>query len=217
MKRPAAFCLLLLWVIAGCDYLQKPKQTLQQKQRELEKGSINEKNIYTVKELGWTAKLPANWEVVSKRQRYDIAKSGRKTIEETYGTKINGVDIIPLVALQKDAFNIFYSAMEPLGKMTEEDYDQHIMVVHGMIKEVYESKKVFAKYVSGAVRIDGIMFDRFETTIYSPDKKKVIAQQKLFTAPVNGFLLTMTLNFNNEKDGQTMTGIVLNSKFSIKE
>ena len=61
------------------------------------------------------------------------------------------------------------------------------------------------------------MFDRFEIKLYSPDKKKVILEQKMFNALINGYDFTMNINFNNAADKETLMNLVLGSKFGIKQ
>lgn len=69
----------------------------------------------------------------------------------------------------------------------------------------------------GAIRIDGIMFDRLEIKILSPDKNKTILNQEIFIALINGYDLTMIINYNNEKDKDDLLEMVIGSKFSVKE
>jgi len=217
MKPLITFCLLLLFIAPACNNLRKPKQTLEQKQKELEAGKLDEKNIYTVKEVGWTTALPRDWEVVTKRENYEITEKGKKAIEDMYGTKVNDSKLVSLVTIRKNMFNSFQSTMEPFDEKTDGDYDAHNIAVQEMIKDVYKEKGIPTDYTLGAVKIDGIMFDRLEIKLYSPGKKQIILEQKVFSAYINGYDFSMNINFNNSPDEEKLMDIVMGSKFSIKK
>ncbi len=207
---------MMLFVLTGCNNLQKPKQTLEQKQKELDAGELDSTNTYTVEEVGWTAALP-NWKVLSKRENHAVTKKGKELVEKTYGATIDDSKIINLVSIQKNPYTSFMSTMEQFDEKADGNYDDNIIRTQEMIKEIYKSKKIPAEYALGAVRIDGVMFDRFEAKVFSPDRKKVILEQKMFNAAINGYILTMTINFNNSDDEETLMGIVTGSKFSKKK
>lgn len=216
MKHSAAFYILLLVAMTACNNLQKPKQTLEQKQKELEAGKLDKAYTYTVDEVGWTVVLPENWDVMSKRENYDMTKRGRQLIEENSGQKVDDSKLIDLVSIKKKQYNIFQATMEPFDTTTDGDYDQASIAVHELITGLYKSKEVPFDQSLGAVRIDGIMFDRLEITVYSPDKKKVIIEQKIFNALINGYDFSMAISYNDTAYRKTLMGMVMNSKFSIK-
>src|SRR6266496_702343 len=134
-----AFILLL---ITGC----KSKQTLKEKQQELETGKLNEKNIYNAAEVGWTVQLPENWDVQTKRENEKINEKGKKLIEESSGTKIDDSGLIELVTLKKDPFNSFLSTIEPFNEEKDGSYAEHNVMVNDMMKKAYESKKIYSEY-----------------------------------------------------------------------
>ena len=216
MKSSSAFIIMLLFVMYGCKNPQRPKQTLQEKQKELEAGKLSDNYVYTAKEVGWTAVLPEDWQVLTRRDNYNLTKKGKEAVEDAAGTKIDDSKLIYLVNIRKDLINSFQSTMEPLDGMTADEYDNHTIFLQNLIRQVYKSKGIDAEYGLGAVRIDGVMFDRFEVKLYSSGKKKVILEQKLFNAMINGYDFGMTINFNNEADEKTLMNIVMRSKFSIK-
>ncbi len=203
----------LLLVTTVC----KNKQTLKEKQKELDIGNLDENSIYSVKEIGWSVKLPENWQVLSKRENYNETKKGEKFIEESTGTRVDASDLIELISIKKDQFNSFQSTMERYTESTGASYDDHIAMVHKIIEQAYKAKKIYADYELGATRIDGIMLDRFCTKIYSSNKKNVILQQKIFSGLINGYDFTMIINYNNESDEKTLMNIVNSTKFAIKK
>lgn len=215
MKALTSFYFLLSLALLGCNNEQK--QSLEEKQKELGTGSLNERNVYTAKEIGWTAVLPENWKILTKRENFAINEKGKKAMEETYGKKVDDSKLVDLISIEKDKFNSFQSTMEPFDNATDGDYDDHNIAIHDLIKDVYKTKGIPADHELGAVRIDGIMFDRFITKIYSPDKKKVILEQRMFSALINGYDFSMNINFNDSTNEQILMKVINSSKFSIKK
>src|SRR5436190_2260788 len=215
MKQAIILFLSFPLIIAGCIYSPK-KQTLQEKQKETGAGKLDEKYVYSVKEIGWSAKLPKEWTVVSKRESEKNSERGQKYIEESLGKKIDASGLIELIMISKNKFNSFISTMEPFDESTEGPYDDQNYFVHNLIKETYQSKNIHAEYEIGATRVDGVMLDWFYSKIFSPDKKNIILRQKMFSALINGYDFSMTISYNNETDEQTLINIVNSSKFSIK-
>lgn len=216
LMKPVPYCLLLLLIITGCNTQPKPKQTLEQKQKELEAGKLDKKNIYSAKEIGWTVTLPRDWKVMTKRDNFLLNQKAKKAFKDALGTELSDSGLVNLINIEKDQFNSFQSNMQRFNEAREGDYDQYIMAIHNMIMELYKAKHVPEQHELGAVRIDGVMFDRFCTKLYSPDKKKIIAEQKLYSALINGHVFSMTLNFNNSDDEETLMNMLMNSTFSLK-
>ncbi|TMI75405.1 MAG: hypothetical protein E6H09_00920 [Bacteroidetes bacterium] len=91
------------------------------------------------------------------------------------------------------------------------------MAIQNMMLEFYKAKGVPEEHELGAVRIDGVMFDRFCTKLYTVDKKKIILEQKLFSALINGYVFSMSMNFNNSDDEEALMHLVMNSRFYQKK
>ena len=143
MKQAIILYLSLTLIITGCIYGPK-KQTLQEKQKETGAGKLDEKYVYSVKEIGWSAQLPKEWAVVSKRESEKNTERGQKYIEESLGKKIDASGLVELITISKDKFNSFISTMEPFNESTDGSYDNQNYFVHNLIKETYKSKKIYA-------------------------------------------------------------------------
>jgi hypothetical protein len=209
------FILLVFIVLSlgGC----KSKQTLKEKQQELEAGKLDEKNIYNAPEVGWAVKLPENWNVLTKRELNKLTDKGKETVEESTGSNIDISGLIYLVNLKKDAFNSFISTIEPFNEEKDVSYAAHNEVVYDMMKKAYASKNIPVEYEEGTEKINDLQFEVFGCKIYSPDKIKVILNQKMYGRLINGYDFSMTLIYNNEKDLQTLMDMVKSSKFSKRE
>jgi hypothetical protein len=208
------FCILCFALLAS--FSCKNKQTLEEKRKELKTGHLDEKNIYTAAEVGWTAQLPADWQVLTKRENFKLNEKGKEILEEATGSEINNSKLIELVSLRKDVFNIFLSTIEPYDESVDGDYDDHNSAVNELLKKAYIAKKIYTESEIGATKIDGIMFDRLAIRVYSPDKNKIILTQVMFSRLINGYDFAMTVNYNNKNDEQTLMDIVNSSKFSIR-
>jgi len=215
MKQAIILYLSFTLIIAGCIYSPK-KQTLQEKQKETGAGKLDERYVYSVKEIGWSAKLPKEWKVISKRESLENSQKGQEFIEESVGQKIDASNLIELVSIKKDEFNSFESTMEPFNEVTDGSYEDQNFKVHELIKQTYKTKKINADYEIGATRIDGVMLDWFYIKAFTPDKEKVILQQRIYSALINGYDFAMTISYNNDKDGEELMNLVNSSKFSIK-
>jgi hypothetical protein len=217
MKALLYFCLLLTFMVIGCNTQPKSKQTLQEKQKELDAGKLDEKNIYTAEEIGWTAALPRDWKVMTKRENYLLNQKTKNVFRDDLGTDLSYSGLVNLICIEKDQFNLFVSTIQPFKELTEGDYDQHVMAIQNMMLEFYKAKGVPEEHELGAVRIDGVMFDRFCTKLYTVDKKKIILEQKLFSALINGYVFSMSMNFNNSDDEEALMHLVMNSRFYQKK
>jgi len=208
--RSTLFLVVLLFFFSEC----KHKQTHEQKKKELDAGQLSEKNIYTVKEVGWTVQIPDGWQIITKKEQSAMNEKGEKAIEETTGQQIDVSKLVDLINFKKDIFNSFLSTMEPFDEKKDGSYDQHNITIHELLKNTYASQNIYAEYELGATRIDGQMFDRFITKVYSPDKKHIILNQAMFSCLINGYDFSMTINYNNDTDKETLMNVIQTSKFS---
>jgi hypothetical protein len=207
--RKLAILSLFLLLIAGC----KSKQTAKEKQRELQTGTLNEKNIYTAKEIGWTIQLP-DWDVITKKENEKLNQKGKEALEKSVGAQINTSGLIELINIKKDPFNSFTSTIEAYNVATDGSYAEHNKMINEVVKNAYASKNIYAEYAEDTAIIDGLTFNVFSSKIYSPDKTKVILFQKLFSGLINGYDFGMSMNYNNDADMKTLESAIYSSKFS---
>ncbi|TMI75406.1 MAG: hypothetical protein E6H09_00925 [Bacteroidetes bacterium] len=118
MKALLYFCLLLTFMVIGCNTQPKSKQTLQEKQKELDAGKLDEKNIYTAEEIGWTAALPRDWKVMTKRENYLLNQKTKNVFRDDLGTDLSDSGLVNLICIEKDQFNLFVSTIQPFKELT---------------------------------------------------------------------------------------------------
>jgi hypothetical protein len=203
-------------MLVACTNMQKPKQTLEEKQREIELGKLDARNNFEVEALGWKTTLPADWRVMTKRVNEKMNERGEEAMEKYYKSNVDLSKKITLIHLQKDPHNSFVATMDKFDS-TLGAYEDQVMMVENSLVDMFKANNIHAEQFLGAVRIDGIMFDRIELKLFTADKKKFITEQKVFVAPINGHILVMNISFNNEKDEKKLLNTVMLSTFSIKE
>lgn len=196
-------------IIAGC----KSKQTTKEKQKELQTGVLNEKNIYKADEIGWTIALP-DWGVITKTENKRLVEKGKEAMEKTAGGEIDASDLVELINLKKDPYNNFLSTIQPFDTLKYGSYAGQTKKVYKLLKDTYTLKKINAAYIEDTAIIDGLKFDVFTAKIYNPDKTKVIVSQKMFSALINGYDFAMTMVYNNDADMKVLESAIYTSKFS---
>ena len=180
-------------------------------------GELSADNVYHVDEIGWTTTIPDGWEIVTQQEMGKLKKKGADAIEEAFETEIDYSDVQDLLSVKKDKINSFMSNMQKMNDTRDGNFDERVKTMYDAIRYSYQSKNVQMEEAVGAIRIDGIMFDRLEIKILSPDKNKTILNQEIFIALINGYDVTMIINYNNEKDKDDLLEMVIGSKFSVKE
>ncbi|HRB31132.1 MAG TPA: hypothetical protein PK275_06800 [Chitinophagaceae bacterium] len=210
------YILLAMIFIFSCK-TEKKEKTLYEKRKDLQNGELSADNVYHVDVIGWTTTIPAGWEIVTQQEMGKIKKKGADAFEEVFETDIDYSDVQDLLSVKKDIINSFMSNMQKVNDTLDGNFDERIKTVYDAIRTTYASKDIKMEEVVGAIRIDGIMFDRLEIKILSPDKKKTILNQEIFIAPINGYDFTMIINYNNEKDKDDLLEMVMGSKFSMKD
>ena len=201
---------LFLFIFQGClenPFKQKAKPT------PAEGKSLTETTFKSDK-IGWKINLPKGneWKIISTTEHDSLNKKGREVIEESTGTELPESQAEQLISFRKDQFNSFMSTVEPFDESADGSYDDMLTVIHQVIKNGYAAKNIKADYEISATRIDGIMVDRFDIKIYSPNNK-VILNQHVFTCLIKNRLLSINLLANNKTDGETLEKVVFSSDF----
>ncbi|QNR25128.1 hypothetical protein [Croceimicrobium hydrocarbonivorans] len=180
--------------------------------KQIDEGTVKD-NTYTSEEIGWTIKIPDGWTVINQEQTQANNERGLNALEETLENEIDLSGLKNLIGFQKNQFNIFQSSSEPF----ELEYDGEWEENNAALKEV-----IYTTYLNQGMRadssattteeIDGLEFQRFSFTIYSP-KGEVIMKQTMYSRLINGFDFGVNLNYNNDEDKEIMLEAWKNSTF----
>src|SRR5437773_7268163 len=133
---------LSLMIITEC----KSKQTTEEKQRELQTGVLSDKSIYTADQIGWTIKLPGDWDVITKKENEKLKQKGKDALEKSVGQEINTSGLIELINIKKNPFNFLRSTIEAYDESTDGSYAEHTKMIYELVKNTYASKKMYAEY-----------------------------------------------------------------------
>ena len=75
------------------------------------------------------------------------------------------------------------------------------------------SQGITIDHKRGTALIGGLVFETMQITLYTPDKKKVIARQIVYDRLINERSLTISIMFNNDADKATIMRVLRNSRF----
>jgi len=170
---------------------------------------------YISKEIGWRIEIPKGWKIISRDKVEEADEKGRIAIEESSGLKIDIKGLKHLISFQKDRFNFFASTSEPFKEAFPGEYQQQNKVIREVLFNTFRDQGIKVDSTSGVETIEGLEFNKFCTTIYAPDGKAVL-QQILYSRLINGYDFGVTINYNNEKDRETMVRAFFKSKFKSK-
>ena len=198
--------LIFVWILTG--FISCNSQTSTQKEVKRE---------YKCNEIGWTFYYPIDWKVLSDDEIAVIEGRGKTAMEGVINEKIEGKNKNPLW-LKKDQFNSFTSTLQAYDSIVDGPYSENQASLIQLLIETYKSQGIKFDYNSGKEFIDGLEFTTFESILYSPDRKIVIMRQIMYDRLIDGKTsLTLSINYNNEKDKQSLIGIIKTSKINHRQ
>ncbi len=189
-------------------------QTLKEKQSELYTGKIDSTYKYTCSEIGWQTMLPKDWNMLTKEQLNDMNAKGKDLLEKSTGQQVDMSAVKELVNMRKDKFNSFLSTIEHYDSTLFRSVSEYNSYIDKMITNAYTSKNIKFDDKEDSEQIDGVMFQTLELHLYAPGSDNIILTQKMFSAILHGYGFSMTINYNNDADKQTLMNVVNSSTFN---
>jgi len=204
----------LAFSIYACN--SDKKQSMGDKQKEIEFGTLDSTNTYTFEEIGWKVRLPKDWAVQTKESAKRRKNLGKSIIKETTNKDIDITQTRNLISLVKSESNSFISVLSPyepgLGP-----YEDLVKKSYSILKKVYAEKGIDATYREELASIDNLDFYVFKAEIYNEDRSRVIVNLNKYFRLINGYSFEMTLVFNNKADQVDLEDMIFFSKFSKRE
>ncbi|MBD3864671.1 hypothetical protein [Olleya marilimosa] len=180
--------------------------------KQIDEGKITE-NKYHSKEIGWTMEIPKGWNVTHKSVLDERTEKGLDAINETAGIEYDASGLKQLLNFQKNKFNIFQSTSEPFELEYEGEWEENNAGLKELIYNTYLQRGMKTDSTeTKTIEIDGLKFQSYEFTIYSP-KGDVILNQIMYSRFINGLDFGVSINYNNESDKKEMLDVWLSSKF----
>jgi hypothetical protein len=180
--------------------------------KNIDEGKI-EGNTYTSNEIGWKMEIPTGWAVVEKEKTKENNEKGLKALQETMDAEIDYSGLKNLISIQKDLFNIFQSTSEPFKVEYEGEWEENSAALKEIIYLTYLDQGIKADSSATTTEvIDGLEFQKYSFTIYSP-KGKFILGQIMYSRLINGFDFGVNINYNNDKYRDELLMAFRNSKF----
>jgi hypothetical protein len=180
--------------------------------KNIDEGKI-EGNTYTSNEIGWKMEIPKGWAVIEKEKTKENNEKGLIALQETMDGEIDYSGLKNLISLQKDLFNIFQSTSEPFKVESEGEWEENSAALKEIIYLTYLDQGIKADSSATTTEvIDGLEFQKYSFTIYSP-KGKFILSQIMYSRLINGFDFGVNINYNNDKYRDELLMAFRNSKF----
>jgi len=181
--------------------------------KQIDEGNV-ENNTYTNQEMGWTIKIPKDWQIISKEGSDNLKEAGANSVEESTGEKVAAGTVKDLVSFKKDDFNSFHSVYEQLESNNKEKWRETNLDVKDMLYNTYLDRgytKIDSSKIA-IVKINGVDFLSYSFVLYAPNDK-IVLNQILYSSLRNGNDFAVGILYNNEKDKKTMLDAWLNSTF----
>ncbi|MGH1388193.1 hypothetical protein [Kordia sp.] len=180
--------------------------------KQIDEGNVTNE-VYTSREIGWSILIPDGWEVISKAQSEKYTEKGKEAFKEVKGIEVDDSEVKDLISFKKNQFNLFLSNSEPFKETFKGEWKQNCSEAKSYIYDLYRSKRI--KVDSSATttaRIDGFEFETYSITLYDPNDEVVLIQE-VYNKLINGFILSVIINYNNEKDKRVMEKAFFDSQF----
>jgi hypothetical protein len=180
--------------------------------KNIDEGKI-EGNTYTSNEIGWKMEIPTGWAVVEKEKTKENNEKGLKALQETMDAEIDYSGLKNLISIQKDLFNIFQSTSEPFKVEYEGEWEENSAALKEIIYLTYLDQGIKADSSATTTEvIDGLEFQKYSFTIYSPNGKLILGQI-MYSRLINGFDFGVNINYNKDKYRNELLMAFRNSKF----
>jgi len=198
--------LITISIIISCGQTDPNKQ--------IDEGKV-EGETYTSKEIGWTMQIPKNWSIISKDKMDKSTERGMEAVKEV-GGEFDYSGLKHLVSFQKNQFNIFQSTSEPFELEYEGEWEDNNAGLKELLYATYANQGIKIDTSSSNTKIDELNFEVFHITIYGTNGD-IILYQDMYGRYINGFDFGVNINYNNEKDKETMMNVWRNSKFKKQQ
>lgn len=202
--------IFLLPLIVGLFILISCKQVNSKK--EIDEGKI-EDNLYTNKTIGWSIKIPENWEILDKEKSNIIAKKGLKATQEVADHKVDISNSKKLITFKKNRYNIFLSVIEPVENRTERAWRKNNARAKKLSFKTLENQGLkIDTSETKSERIDGVEFLYYKLKMFN-QKDSLVFTQITYNGQINGYDFGAIISSNNEHYKAEMLKSWKNSKF----
>ena len=168
--------------------------------------------VYEDKEIGWTTQYSNSWKVMTAAEIEKLEGRGQTAMASTLDENLILIRK-NLLWLEKDQFNSFTSNSQPFDTITDGNYKDNQEFLNQTLVNTYKSQGTQFDVKFGKVKIDGLEFSTMETTLFTPDRKKILMNQIMYDRLINGTAtLTLDINYNNDKDREILLHMINSSK-----
>jgi hypothetical protein len=206
MRHVIGFVLLL--VLFSCK--SKEPQNVKD---FVETGKVDAEKMYIDSVSGWNFKMPEGWSLVTLKETAQRQEKGKKMIQETFNQQVEMDPVVQLISMKMNDRNIMEANRMTYDTTLETNKEEVTTSVFQLLKMTYTQKGIKYQALTGAEKIDGIMFDTYSVKVFDPTGKKVVLKQELFSTLIKDQVFTITVSYNKEEEGTNMLEAVRASKF----
>lgn len=203
----------IMFIGFGC----KPKQTIKEKQNEIETGKLSGEGVYNSEEVGWSAKIPEGWDVITGKEQARLMENGAKNLKDATNVEMDISGMKQLLNLKKDMYNGFLSNIELLPENETATFEETDKQLAELMQHTYKSQGIPSSFLRSTEKIDDLEFYVHYITLYNADSTEVILNQRMYSRIINGYIFSMTVNYNNEADFKAQDEMIKTSKFRIRK
>ena len=183
---------------------------------KIQKSNVIENQTYTNDKIGWTMKIPVDWEVIEEKKSFERDLDGLKLIESTTGDKYETSEWNNMLAFKKNEQNLFSSTAEKFDTIIHGSWKESNSKLKKIIYNTYLKQGLDAdSSITKTEIIDKLRFEYYSFTFYDADKK-VILNQICYSNLINGYDLGVNINYDNERDKEEILRKWRNSKFTTE-
>ncbi len=176
--------------------------------------SQSESRVYNFKQIGWSLRLPADFDVMDSAANLAHMQKGLRAIEDVTDVTADISKTITLISATKDKFNYFNATIEPFDDSDGISWESANQALKEVLYATFTEKMSDAVIdtSSGKQIIDGVSFDRYHITI-SLDGKSIF-NMLLLSKLYKGFDFGISYLYLDERTRDQIESMLRESKFS---
>tara|TARA_R110002073_G_scaffold279026_1_gene443139 strand:- start:427377 stop:427979 length:603 start_codon:yes stop_codon:yes gene_type:complete len=169
-------------------------------------------NSYENTELGWTMRIPDDWEILDKTNQGIYKEKGKRMVNDFNNENRSYKGLIYLLGFKINQFNIFQSNYEKIDYKDLKAWRENKNQQKRAAAKMYTNQGMKIDTISSTETIDNTTFSVFLITAYN-DLGGVRYTQKIYGSYINGYDFAVLLNYNTKEAEETLHKFWKNSTF----
>jgi hypothetical protein len=172
---------------------------------------------YTIKEVGWTLVLPADFKVADSPNNDVMAERVKKTIEEANDIKAEFSQTTILIRATKNANNYFSSTIETFNEKKDGEFDISNQISKDIVYKSFSRRIPGAKIDSASTNeeIAGLNFEKFHLTVSVRDK--ILFNVCILSKYYEGYDFGISYRYSDDETKEQIETMLRNSRFVSRD